>query len=234
MDKPVKILIIEDEPKVANFIQKGLEENNYITEIAYDGLTGKDLALTNNYDLIILDIKLPKLNGFEVCKEIRNQKINVPILMLTALGSLEDKVKGFDYGADDYLLKPFEFAELLVRIKALLKRFQIASNKENNEAIIQIADLVINRTAKEVFRANKKIELTAKEYALLEYLALNEGKVISRLELTENIWDIDFNTGTNVVDVYINFLRKKIDSNFSPKLIHTRIGMGYVLKVENE
>jgi len=225
------ILIVEDEPKVAAFIQNGLIENNFNAEIVYDGLTGKNSILTNKYDLIILDIKLPLLSGFDLCKQVRENGIDTPILMLTAMGSLEDKVKGFEYGADDYLLKPFEFEELLVRIKALLKR---AQSKDTNDPIISIADLTIDRNAKSVARSGKKIDLTAKEFALLEFLALNKGKVFSRIELIENVWGLDFDTGTNVVDVYINFLRKKIDSNFTPKLIHTRIGLGYVLKVEED
>ncbi|MGC8802877.1 MAG: response regulator transcription factor [Bacteroidales bacterium] len=233
MEETARILIVEDEKKVAAFIQKGLEEHNFRAEVAYDGVDGKEKAIKENYDLIILDIKLPLMDGFEVCSAIRKTNKQVPILMLTALGSLEDKVKGFDYGADDYLLKPFEFDELLVRIRALLKRtFQKVSKEP--EDIIQVADLVIDRNAKTATRAGKKVDLTAKEYALLEYLALNEGKVISRLELTEKIWGIDFDTGTNVVDVYINFLRKKIDTGFPKRLIHTRVGMGYMLKAEEE
>lgn len=233
MEEIARILIIEDEKKVAAFIQKGLEEHNFRVDIAYDGITGKEKATKEDYDLIILDIKLPLMDGFEVCNSIRKTNIQVPILMLTALGSLEDKVKGFDYGADDYLLKPFEFEELLVRIRALLKRSIQRTSKEP-EAVIQIADLFIDRNAKTATRSGKKVDLTAKEYALLEYLALNEGKVISRLELTEKIWGIDFDTGTNVVDVYINFLRKKIDTGFPSRLIHTRVGLGYMLKAEEE
>lgn len=233
MEDIARILIIEDEKKVAAFIQKGLEEHNFRVDIAHDGLTGKEKATKENYDLIILDIKLPLMDGFEICNAIRKINHQVPILMLTALGSLEDKVKGFDYGADDYLLKPFEFEELLVRIRALLKRSIQRTTKEP-EAIIQIADLIIDRNAKTATRSGKKVDLTAKEYALLEYLALNEGKVISRLELTEKIWGIDFDTGTNVVDVYINFLRKKIDTGFPSRLIHTRVGLGYMLKAEEE
>jgi len=233
MEDIARILIIEDEKKVAAFIQKGLEEHNFRVDIAHDGLTGKERATKENYDLIILDIKLPLMDGFEVCNAIRKINHQVPILMLTALGSLEDKVKGFDYGADDYLLKPFEFEELLVRIRALLKRSIQRISKEP-EVIIQIADLIIDRNAKTATRSGKKVDLTAKEYALLEYLALNEGKVISRLELTEKIWGIDFDSGTNVVDVYINFLRKKIDTGFPSRLIHTRVGLGYMLKAEEE
>lgn len=222
----LKILIVEDEPKVAAFIHKGLQENFFMSDIAENGIIGKTLALSQKYDLIILDINLPQLNGFQLCKIIRDNHINIPILMLTALGGLEEKIKGFEYGADDYLLKPFEFAELLVRIKALLKR----SNSLPSLSIIEIADLKIDRNSKVVKRANNVVDLSAKEYMLLEYLALNKGRVIPRIELTEKIWDINFDTGTNVVDVYINFLRKKMDNNYSPKLIHTRIGLGYVLK----
>lgn len=224
-----KILIVEDEPKVAAFIKKGLEENNYEVDVAYDGITGKKKALSQNHNLIILDINLPQLNGFQLCKLIRENNPNIPILMLTALGSLDDKIKGFDVGADDYLLKPFEFIELLARLKALQKRTQ---NKVVPESKIIISDLIIDRNAKSVLRAGKKIELTAKEFSLLEYMAINKGRVIPRFELTENVWDINFDTGTNVVDVYINFVRKKIDSNSQKKLIYTKIGMGYILTDE--
>lgn len=224
-----KILVVEDEPKVAGFLKKGLEENSYFVDLAIDGAVAKNKALTNEYDLIILDINLPVLNGYQLCKIIRNAHIQVPILMLTARGSLEEKVKGFDSGADDYLLKPFEFAELIARIKALLKRTKSTSSQLVQ---IKIADLFIDRNAKTVVRAGKTIELSAKEFLLLEYLAINKGRVISRSELTENVWDVHFDTGTNVVDVYINFLRKKIDTGFGQKLIHTRIGMGYVLREE--
>lgn len=226
-----KILIVEDEPKVAGFLKKGLEESNFEAEIAYDGVTGKAMALSNDYDLIILDINLPLLNGFQLCKIIRDNDQNIPILMLTALGGLEEKVKGFDYGADDYLLKPFEFIELLARINALLKR-----TKRNITpiAVIKIADMEMNRNLKTVTRSGRKIELSAKEFALLEYLVLNKDRVVSRLELIEKVWDINFDTGTNVVDVFINFLRKKMDNDFYPKLIHTRFGLGYVFREGEE
>lgn len=227
MENLTKILIVEDEPKVAGFIKKGLEESNYSVDIAYDGVTGKTVALSKKYDLIILDINLPMLNGFQLCKIIRENDQVVPILMLTALGGLEEKVKGFDYGADDYLLKPFEFQELLARINALLKRTKYSGNPGK---LFRIADLEINRDAKTVIRDGKSISLSAKEYALLEYLATNKERVISRFELTEKVWGINFDTGTNIVDVYINFLRKKMDSDYPVKLIHTRVGMGYVLK----
>jgi DNA-binding response OmpR family regulator len=223
-----KILIIEDEPKVANFIKKGLEEHNFTSEIAFDGLIGKRMALVEKYDLIILDLNLPQINGLELCTIIRNANIRIPILMLTALGSTDDIVKGFEKGADDYLVKPFEFRELLVRIRALLKR----SLPPTGSNSLKIANLEINLDAKTVKRDSKPINLTAKEFYLLEYLVKNEGKVISRSEIAEKIWEITFDTGSNVIDVYINFLRKKIDKDFTPKLIHTVVGMGYVVKIE--
>jgi two-component system copper resistance phosphate regulon response regulator CusR len=222
-----KILIVEDEHKVATFIKKGLEENLFSADIAHDGIVGKQMALKGNYDLVILDLNLPSLKGYEVCKGIRKKNLGVPILMLTALSTTEDKLNGFESGADDYLVKPFEFRELLARIKVLLKR----TNKNNfSEAVIKITDLELNTETKIVKRKNTLVDLTAKEFALLELLMRNKGKVISRAEIAEKIWDINFDTGTNVIDVYINFLRKKIDKNHTNKLIHTYIGMGYTLK----
>ncbi len=222
-----KILIIEDEPKVASFIKKGLEDNYYEAEIAYDGMIGKKKALNEHYDAIILDINLPLLNGYEVSREIRLRRQHVPILMLTALDTTEDKLTGFDSGADYYLVKPFEFRELLAIIKVLLKR-SVAGNTTGN--VHCIADLELNADSKTVKRSGRKIDLTAKEFSLLEYLLRNRGRVISRSEIAEKIWDITFDTGTNVIDVYINFLRKKIDRDYDNKLIHTLVGMGYVLK----
>lgn len=224
-----KILIIEDERKVARSLGQGLEEEGYAVDIAFDGASGKDMALTNPYDLIILDINLPLLNGQEVCKAVRVANDSIPVLMLTALGSTDDIVKGFDCGADDYLVKPFEFRELMARIKALLKR--ISSPASNT---LSISDLELNLDTKNARRAGKTIELTAKEFALLEFLLRNKGRVVTRADIAEKIWDITFDTGTNVIDVYINFLRKKIDKNFSPKLIHTHIGMGYIMKEGDE
>jgi two-component system, OmpR family, copper resistance phosphate regulon response regulator CusR len=226
----VRILVVEDEQKVADFIKKGLEELQYQVDIAFDGSIGKRLALANKYDAIILDVNLPLINGYELCKEIRQVNIKVPILMLTALGTTEDKLTGFESGADDYLLKPFEFRELVARVKALLKR----STPTELSNTLKVADLEINLDSKSVKRAGKKIELTAKEFLLLEYLVRNKGKVISRVDIAEKIWEITFDTGTNVIDVYVNFLRKKIDKEFSPKLIHTQIGMGYILKEGDE
>lgn len=222
-----KILIVEDESRVAAFIKMGLEECGYDTDIAYDGMMGKSLALSIQYDLIVLDINLPHVNGFQLCKIIREKNIQTPILMLTALGRMEDKLQGFEYGADDYLSKPFEFKELIARIKALLKR---SRTQPILAGIIRIADLEINLDSKTITRAGIEIELRSKEYTLLEYMATKKGKVISRSELIENVWGTNFDINSNVVDVYINFLRNKMDKNFTPQLIHTRVGMGYVLK----
>lgn len=222
-----RVLIVEDHVKVADSISKGLEENGFKTEVAYDGFIGKRLADANRYDLMILDVNLPQINGYELCSEIRLKNPKVPIIMLTALGSTDDKLLGFEKGADDYIVKPFEFRELLARIKALLKRVQPVSL---NHTILTVADLVIDLDSKSVTRGNKAIELTAKEFSLLEYLVRNKGKVISKTDIAEKIWNIHFDTGTNVIEVYVNFLRKKIDKNFPVKLIHTQIGMGYILK----
>lgn len=222
-----KILIIEDEIKVASFIKKGLEEYGYEADISSDGITGSKMASSGTFSLTILDINLPFLNGIEVCKKIRSFNKTMPILMLTAMGTTDDKIAGFDSGADDYLVKPFEFRELIARIKVLLKRYEMQSGNSN---VLSVADLIINTDEKTVMRSGKNIELTAKEFALLEYFVLNKGRVLSRNEIAEKIWDIHFETGTNIIDVYVNFLRKKIDASFKTKLIHTRIGMGYVLK----
>ncbi|MCX6257725.1 MAG: response regulator transcription factor [Bacteroidia bacterium] len=230
MDKN-KILIIEDEPKVAFFIKKGLEEQSYKVDVANDGYIGKKMIISNKYDLIIADVNLPKLNGFQLCIEIREMNINIPILMLTALGTTDDKISGFESGADDYLVKPFEFRELIARVKVLLKRTKIESPIEN---ILKCTNLEMNLDRKTVTRDNKFIDLTAKEFMLLEYLLRNKNRVISRSDIAEKIWEIKFDTGTNVIDVYINFLRKKIDRDFSPKLIFTHIGLGYMLKEESE
>jgi DNA-binding response OmpR family regulator len=222
-----KILIVEDHVKMADSISKGLEENGFKTDVAYDGFIGKRLSDSNDYNLIILDINLPLLNGYELCAEIRKKDSQVPVIMLTALGSTEDKLLGFDKGADDYIVKPFEFRELLARIKALLKR--MPANKKS-QAILRVADLEMDIEGKTVKRGDNFIDLTAKEFSLLEYLVRNTGKVISKADIADKIWNINFDTGTNVIEVYVNFLRKKIDKNYPVKLIHTQIGMGYVLK----
>lgn len=222
-----KILIVEDHLKMADSISKGLLENGFVTDVAYDGFIGKRLSDSNDYDLIILDINLPLLNGYELCTEIRKKDPQVPIIMLTALGSTEDKLLGFEKGADDYIVKPFEFRELMARIKALLKR--MPENKKN-QTILRVADLEMDTESKTVKRGDNQIDLTAKEFSLLEYLVRNTGKVISKADIADKIWNINFDTGTNVIEVYVNFLRKKIDKNYPVKLIHTQIGMGYVLK----
>lgn len=222
-----KILIIEDETKVAAFIKTGLEESGYTADIAYDGNMGRSLALAGEFDLIILDINLPVLNGFQLCAIIRENNASIPILMLTALGRMEDKLQGFECGADDYLPKPFEFKELLARIKALLKRSQQLPALTGK---IKIADLEINRDAKTVTRAGTTIDLSSKEYKLLEFLVLNRGKVVSRTELLEKVWGAKPGINSNVVDVFVNFLRNKMDTGFALQLIHTRVGLGYVIK----
>lgn len=213
----VKILIVEDEIKVAGFLKKGLEEIGYDTEIAFDGIMGLKLFQQSNFQIIILDINLPLLNGFELCKEIRKADSSIPIIMLTALSGTDNKIMGFDSGADDYLVKPFEFRELIARIKVLLKRYDI--NYFSNP-ILKIADLEMNTDTKIVKRGEDIINLTAKEFALLEYLLKNQNRVVSRVDIAEKIWDINFDTGTNVIDVYINFIRKKIDKYYSKKLLH--------------
>lgn len=227
----IKILVVEDELKVANAIQQGLEENGLTAEVAYDGLMGKKMALNNAYDLVILDINLPQLNGYQLCEELRRHNPKVPIIMLTALGAMEDKMQAFGTGADDYMVKPFDFRELLARVQVFLKRSAAADTAPKSN-LLKVADLEIDDSSKTVIRAGQNIELTAKEFALLVYLVRNKGRVVSRADIAEKIWDITFDTGTNVIDVYVNFLRKKVDKNFSTKLIHTRPGMGYIVKEE--
>lgn len=223
----MNILLVEDEPNVVSVISRGLSDEGFAVSIAPDGLIGKQLALENEFDLIILDIMLPGINGLELCKIIKAEKPNVPIIMLTALGTTENVVNGLDNGADDYLIKPFKFAELFARIRMLLRRYNGAANLDQ---VINIADLQINLSAKAVKRNNQEIVLTATEYRLLEFMAKNKSKILSRIDILESVWDIDFNLGTNVVDVYVNYLRKKIDKNATQKLIHTAVGLGYVLK----
>lgn len=225
------ILLVEDEKKLADTIQAGLNEHEFEVAVAYNGLDGKKLFLDNAYDLIILDINLPFINGYELCKLIRERDERVPIILLTAMNFTDNKVEGFELGADDYITKPFEFRELVARIKALLRRSDLRVDAEE-EKILQIADLVMNLDNKEVRRSEKKIALTAKEFQLLEYLLRNKEKVVSRSDIAKNVWEIDFDTQTNVIDVYVNFLRKKLDKDFDPKLIHTQVGMGYILKVD--
>lgn len=221
----MKILIVEDEPKVASFIKKGLEENQYEAEIAYDGISADKLSHLYNYDLFILDIIIPGISGLDLCRKLKKLKPDVPVLMLSALGTTDDKLIGFDAGADDYLVKPFEFRELLARVKVLLKKAGLSSETQNK---LIIADLELDLDKKDARRGNTHIDLTAKEFALLEYFMRNTGRVLSRNDIAEKVWDASFDFGTNVVDVYINFLRKKIDKGFDRKLIHTRVGFGYI------
>lgn len=228
-----KILLVEDEKKLADAVQSGLSEHNYDVAIAYNGQEGKDLYLNSNYDLVLLDINLPYINGYELCKLIRQKDKRVPIILLTALNFIDNKVEGFDAGADDYIPKPFEFRELLARIKAQIRRADITQDMAN-EKLLTVADLEMDIDRKEVKRNGQKITLTAKEFQLLEYFLRNKDKVVSREDIARDVWEIDFDSQTNVIDVYVNFLRKKIDKGFAPKLIHTQVGMGYVLKNEEE
>jgi two-component system copper resistance phosphate regulon response regulator CusR len=226
--KRMSILVVEDEQKVAAFLRSGLEQQGYEVDVAYDGYAGERLAALKDYSVIILDVIIPVKNGIQVCQQIKRAKPYVPVIMLTALGTTDDKLTGFDAGADDYLLKPFEFKELLARIKVLSKRVSQGSMIPAN--ILRVADLELDLDKKVARRGNKTITLTAKEFALLEFLMRNKGRVISKIAIAEEVWNINFDTGTNVLEVYINILRKKIDKDFSEKLIQTRVGFGYVIE----
>jgi len=221
----MRVLVVEDERKVADFLKKGLEEEGYAVEVAYDGEEALALAETCSYDIIILDIMLPGRDGLDVLRRLRAKRVSTPILILTARDSVEDKVEGLDSGADDYLTKPFAFAELLARIRALLRR-----GKPELPPKLEAADLVLDPATREVRRGGKLIELTNREYALLEYLLRNKGRVLTRSMILEHVWGYHFDPGTNIVDVYINYLRNKIDRGFEKKLIHTVRGVGYVLR----
>ena len=225
----MNILVVEDEQKVAAFLKNGLEEQGYTVDVAYDGYIGERLAKERTYQVILLDVIIPLVNGLELCKRIKEVKPEVPVLMLTALGTTDDKVTGFDSGADDYLVKPFEFKELLARIRALSKR-NLNVNSVSTGNVLRIADLVLDLDKKIAIRGEKTISLTAKEFGLLEYLMRNKGRVVSKNDISEHVWDIDFDSGTNVVEVYVNILRKKIEKDYPVKLIHTRIGMGYIMQ----
>lgn len=224
----MRILIVEDEPKVASFIRRALEEESYAVDVCPDGQEGHDLACEVNYDLIILDLMLPNLPGLGVLKGIRAQKVKTPVLILTARSEVDQRVKGLDAGADDYLTKPFAIEELLARSRALLRR---ASGETTG--ILQIDDLILNPITHEVTRGGQRIELTSKEYALLEYMMRNTGRVLTRPMISEHVWDLDFDTFTNVIDVYISYLRNKIDKGHDHNLIHTVRGSGYTLKGAN-
>ncbi len=223
----IKLLIIEDERKTAESLQQGLTEHDFIVHMALDGGQGLEMALSTHYDVIISDRMLPKMNGIEICRELRRMQIGTPILMLTALGTTDDKVYGLESGADDYLTKPFEFKELLARVRALLKR---GAHFDATGRTLRAADLELGLDTKQVTRHGKLIELTAKEFGLLEFLLRNKGRVVSKAEISERVWGINFDTGTNVVEVYMNYLRKKVDRDFDTKLIHTHIGLGYVIR----
>lgn len=227
-----KILLIEDEAHVISFIQKGLTEVNFDISVALNGEMGLEMAASNTFDLILLDIMLPDINGIDVCKKLRINNINTPVLFLTALNTADNIALGLNAGGDDYLVKPFKFIELIARINAILRRTNLNNQNDKYESKnkILIADLIVDDDAKTVVRAGKLIILTATEYRLLFALLKNRGKVMSRMELLECVWDINFNLETNVVDVYINYLRKKIDNKFDTKIIQTVIGMGYVIK----
>jgi DNA-binding response OmpR family regulator len=225
----MKVLLVEDTPDLVSIIIRGLNDEGMEVSVAGDGNTALDMALKYNFDVIVLDIMLPGINGIQVCREIRKKNENIAIIMLTALGSTENIVTGLESGADDYMVKPFKLIELSARIRTLVRRSRsIATPQEK----IFIADLEINMSSKTVSRAGKSISLTATEFRLLEYLMRNQNRVLSRIQILENVWDIDFNMGTNVVDVYINYLRKKIETPGAIKLIHTVFGMGYILKEE--
>ncbi len=220
----MRILVIEDERKIASFIKRGLREEGYTVDTAFDGEEGYRLTGENEYALIILDIMLPKQDGIALCRQLRNDGIESPVLMLTAKDSVQDKVRGLDSGADDYLTKPFAFEELLARIRALLRK------GAKRAASLQVGDLALDAAAHRVTRSGREIVLTMKEYALLAYLMRNAGTVVTRTMIAENIWELDFDTGTNIIDVYINYLRNKIDSGHEKKLIHTVRGRGYMIK----
>ena len=221
----MKVLLVEDEERMVSFIRKGISAEGYDIQVAFDGRMGLSLFRKDSYDIIILDINLPQINGFELCRLIRSENETVPVLMLTALDSLADKADGFNAGADDYLAKPFEFQELLLRIRALTRR-----NGPKQKQMLRLADLELNLDAKTVTRAGQRIDLTTREYSLMGYFMLNKGKIISRVDISERVWNLNFDSNTNVIDVYISYLRKKIDKDFSPKLLHTIVGMGYVLR----
>lgn len=225
----MKILIVEDEPAIASFLQKGLDEQGHETMIAYDGELALKLAAQSNFDVILLDLIIPKVNGLDVCRKLRNElKFANPILMLTALGTTDDVVEGLNIGADDYLVKPVKFRELVARLNAINRRTEQQTSSDQ----LALGDLNMDLDRKEVTRAGTNIKLTAREFNLLRYLMLNKNRVVSRVDILENVWEVNFDLGTNVIDVYINYLRKKIDKGFETKLLHTVVGMGYIMKEE--
>lgn len=224
-----KILLVEDEQRIADTLKLGLVENGYEVEVAYDGKMGLKLFQSQPFNLVVLDLNLPEINGYELCKMIRASNSNIPVIILTALNSLEDKIEGYDAGADDYVIKPFEFRELLMKIRVLLRRSGSARQIPTGN-LLKADNLQMNLDAKEVTRDGIPISLTAKEFQLLEYLLRNKNRVVSRADIAINVWDIDFDTNTNIIDVYISYVRNKVDKPFEKKLIQTQVGMGYILK----
>ncbi|MCD8741515.1 response regulator transcription factor [Mucilaginibacter roseus] len=229
--KDKKVLVVEDEPGLASVISRGLAAAGMEVSIAPDGITGLQMATNYQFDLLILDIMLPGMNGVQICREVRKKDDAIPIVMLTALSSTENVITGLDSGADDYIVKPFKLAELEARIRTLMRR---SRNNTAPKDVINVADLEVDLVSKTAKRADKQINLTATEYRLLEYFVKNPNKVLSRIQILENVWDIDFNMGTNVVDVYVNYLRKKLDNNYETRLIQTVFGMGYMFKTDGE
>jgi len=222
------VLVVEDDIELTQFIQKGLQSEGVTVSVAFDGVIGRSMVNENKFDVVVLDVNLPGLNGFDLCRFIKQNWPAVPVIMLTALGSLDNKVLGFEAGADDYLAKPFAFKELMFRLRALARRHPSRAPRPKR---LQLLDLEVETDSHRVWRAGERVELTAREYALLEYFMLNQGKVINRVDLLENVWDVHFNTNTNVVDVYVNYLRRKID-HVEPRLLHTVFGVGYLLGAE--
>lgn len=223
-----RILLVEDDRRIAQNISKGLKEEGLGVEVAFDGITGKQLALEKNFDLVLLDLNLPGIKGYDVCRQIRYYKPLLPVIMLTAYGEIEDKVEGLALGADDYIVKPFDFRELIARVSAALRRSDVLLGRGKNEVLLA-GDLCLNTVTKQVKRGDRDIELTAREFALLEYFMRHPGQVIAKMDLAENVWHLNFDPGTNVVEVYINYLRRKVDKDFDRKMIHTRPGLGYML-----
>lgn len=222
------ILLVDDEPRIADTLSFGLTENGYEVTVAYDGKIGYRMFRKGHFDLLVLDINMPGMNGYELCKRIRAEDTNIPIIMLTALGTIDDKIEGYDAGADDYILKPFEFRELMMKIRVLLRRSSDAAQPAGS--ILRAGDLIMNLDTREVKRGERTISLTSKESQLLEYLLRNKNRVVSRADIAINVWNIDFDTNTNIIDVYINYVRNKVDKPFPDKLIHTQVGLGYTLR----
>lgn len=221
----MRILIVEDQPKMASFIKKGLVAQGYMVDISETGMGAESMTVETEYDLVVLDVNLPDQNGMDTARHLRRDGYRMPILMLTALSTTKDKIHGLDAGADDYLTKPFEFEELLARIRALLRR-----NYGGESSKLRFGDIELDLVQRRVVRAQTEVNLTAKEFSLLEYFMRNPGRPITRIEISEHVWDVNFDTNTNIIDVYINMLRKKIDSPFDKKMIHTMVGFGYILK----